>query len=143
LLRKLSYICYEKFRNMINKRINPTDAELEILQILWDLNEARVKEVHDQINLKKNVGYTTVLKLMQIMFEKGILERKQDGKSHIYKPVVQKEETQEKILDKVLNSVYKGSAYNLVMSALGNYKATDSELEKIKNLIQQQQNKLK
>lgn len=128
---------------MKRKEINPTDAELEILQILWELKEARVKEVHDIINRNKNVGYTTVLKLMQIMHEKEILSRKQDGKSHIYYPSVQKEEIQEKFLDKLLNSVYKGSAYNLVMNALGNYKASDSELEKIKALIKQQQNKLK
>ena len=128
---------------MIKKEINPTDAELEILQIIWELKEARVKEIHDEINRNKNVRYTTVLKLMQIMHEKGILDRQQDGKSHIYKPVVQKEDIQEKFLDKLLNSVYKGSAFNLVMSALGNYNASDSELEKIKKLIQQQQEKLK
>ena len=128
---------------MKRKEINPTDAELEILQIMWDLNEARVKEVHEVINQNKNVGYTTVLKIMQIMHEKGILDRKPGGKSHIYFPAVYREEIQGKFLDKLLNNVYNGSAYNLVMNALGNYNASEGELEKIKKLIQQQQNKLK
>ena len=128
---------------MKNKEINPTDSELEILQILWERKESRVKEVHEIINSRKNIKYTTILKLMQIMHEKGILDRRQEGKSHIYFPLVQKEDIQEKFLDKILNSVYKGSTFNLVMSALGNYKASDTELEKIKELIQQQQNKLK
>ena len=128
---------------MKNKEINPTDSELEILQIIWEHSECRVKEVHEEINRKKNIKYTTVLKLMQIMHEKGILDRRQDGKSHIYFPVVQRKNVEEKILDKILNSVYKGSTFNLVMSALGNHNASDAELEKIKELIQQQQNKLK
>ena len=128
---------------MKNKEINPTDSELEILQFLWAHKESRVKEVHEEINRKKNIKYTTILKLMQIMHEKGILDRRQEGKGHIYFPVVQKKDIEQKFLDKLLNSVYKGSTFNLVMSALGNHKASETELEKIKELIQQQQNKLK
>ena len=126
----------------MNKEINPTDAELEILQILWDLKEAKVKDIHAELCKTKDVGYTTVLKLMQIMFEKGMLVRRQDGKSHIYHSLVEREKVQEKILDKVLHAVYKGSAYNLVMNALGNHKVSESELERLKELIQQQQNKI-
>jgi BlaI family transcriptional regulator, penicillinase repressor len=121
----------------------PTESELEILQILWEVQEAKVKDVHEKIGSRRDIGYTTVLKLMQIMYEKNIIDRKPNGKSHIYFPILKKEEVQDKLLDKVLSSVYNGSAYTLVMSALGNYKASASELEEIKELIQKQQDKLK
>ena len=122
--------------------IIPTEAELKILQVIWDLGEARVKEIHEIMDKNKNVGYTTVLKTMQIMFEKGLLDRRIDGKSHIYNAQIKKGEVEHKLLDRILNSVYKGSAYDLVMSALGNYSASENELEKIKELIKKQQEKL-
>ncbi len=128
---------------MNKKTINPTDAELEILQVLWELGECKVKDIHNVLNQKKDVGYTTVLKIMQIMHEKGMLDRSQAGKSHLYIPLVKREEIEERFLDKVLNKVYNGSAYKLVMNALGTHKATNSELEKIKKLITEQQDKLK
>lgn len=122
---------------------SPSDAELEILQILWEVKEARVKDISDRLNQFREVGYTTVLKTMQIMHEKGVLEREADGKSHIYRALVEKKDIQEKFLDKILNKVYHGSAYNLVMSALGNYSASEKELEQIKELIKQQELKAK
>lgn len=120
---------------MKKRNYNPTDSELEILQVLWELKEARVKEVHEKLSQSKEVGYTTVLKFMQIMHEKGLLLRQPSGKSHIYRPCINKEEVQEKFLDKVLQSVYKGSAFNLVMNALGNYKTSSAELKQIKEFI--------
>ena len=122
---------------------SPSDAELEILQILWEVKEARVKDIFDKLSGYKEVGYTTVLKTMQIMHEKGVLEREADGKSHIYRALVEKKDIQEKFLDKILNKVYHGSAYNLVMSALGNYSASEKELEQIKEFIKQQELKAK
>ena len=117
---------------------SPSDAELEILQILWEVKEARVKEISDKLNEVRLVGYTTVLKTMQIMHEKGVLSREADGKSHIYRSLVEKKDIQEKFLDKILNKVYHGSTFNLVMSALGNYNASEKELEQIKDFIKQQ-----
>lgn len=122
---------------------SPSDAELEILQIIWEVKEARVKDIFDKLSGYKEVGYTTVLKTMQIMHEKGVLEREADGKSHIYRALVEKKDIQEKFLDKILNKVYHGSAYNLVMSALGNYSASEKELEQIKEFIKQQELKAK
>lgn len=122
---------------------SPSDAELEILQIIWEIKEVRVKDIFDKLSQYKEVGYTTVLKTMQIMHEKGVLEREADGKSHIYRTLVEKKDIQEKFLDKILNKVYHGSAFNLVMSALGNYSASEQELEKIKELIKQQELKAK
>lgn len=123
------------------ERINysPSDNELEILQILWDIKEAKVKEIADILNQHREVGYTTVLKTMQIMHEKGVLERYVNGKSHIYRSLVEKKDIQERFLDKILNKVYHGSTFNLVMSALGNYNASQNELEQIKAMISKQE----
>jgi|SRR5208283_1368928 len=118
---------------------SPSDLELEILQIIWEVKEARVKEIVDKLNVMREVGYTTVLKTMQIMHEKGVLERQVDGKSHIYRSLVEKKDIQEKFLDKILNKVYHGSTFNLVMSALGNYNASQQELDQIKDLIKKQE----
>jgi len=127
------------------KKLNysPSDAELEILQILWEDKEAHVKDICDKLNKTREVGYTTVLKTMQIMHEKGVLTREVDGKSHIYRSLVEKKDIQERFLDKILNKVYHGSAFNLAMSALGNYNASEQELEHLKEFIRQQENKAK
>jgi len=118
-----------------NQNIKPTVAELEILQILWEKNQATVKDVNEEINKKKETGYTTTLKTMQIMFEKGLVERKKDGRSHIYSAAIKKEETQRVLLDKILETAFGGSAGKLVMQALGNKKTTKEELQEIKELI--------
>ncbi len=115
--------------------IKPTESELEILQILWDKKSATVKEVNEEINKKKETGYTTTLKTMQIMFEKGLVERKKDGRSHTYAAVINKEKTQKVLLNKILDSAFGGSASKLVMQALGNKKTSKKELEEIKKLI--------
>ncbi|KUG26940.1 transcriptional repressor, blai/meci family [hydrocarbon metagenome] len=118
-----------------NQNIKPTVAELEILQILWEKGEVTVKEVNEDINKRKETGYTTTLKTMQIMFEKGLVERKKDGRSHIYSATIKKEKTQQLLLDKILDTAFGGSASKLVMQALGNKKTTKEELQEIKELI--------
>ncbi|MBN2613792.1 MAG: BlaI/MecI/CopY family transcriptional regulator [Bacteroidales bacterium] len=114
----------------------PTAAELEILQILWEHNPATVKFVHEQINRNKNVGYTTTLKIMQNMAAKQLLAREQDGRGHLYIPLVKKEETRELLLDKFLDATFGGSASSLVMQVLGNHRTTFEELKLIKAYIQ-------
>ena len=121
--------------------INPSDAELEILQVLWDKGEAKVKEVQEKLQINREVGYTTVLKTMQIMFDKKLVDRKVDGKSHIYWSLVEKESIQAGFLDKLITKVYKGSTAKMVMNAIGNTKTTKEELEQIKAFIKQQENK--
>lgn len=118
-----------------NQNIKPTVAELEILQILWEKGEVTVKEVNEEINKRKEAGYTTTLKTMQIMFEKGLVERKKDGRNHIYSAAIKKEDTQRVLLEKILETAFGGSAGKLVMQALGNKKATKEELQEIKELI--------
>ncbi|MBL7112243.1 MAG: BlaI/MecI/CopY family transcriptional regulator [Bacteroidales bacterium] len=113
----------------------PTDSELEILQVLWIHGPSTVRFVNDLLNTKKKTGYTTTLKLMQIMTEKELLNRDNSSRIHIFSPAVKEEETQTKIIDKMLGLAFGGSASKLVLQTLGNNKTSPEELEKIKQLI--------
>lgn len=116
--------------------IKPTETELEILNILWKIGPCNVRTVNEKMNEQKEVGYTTTLKLMQIMAQKGLVERDETSRTHIYSAKVRAEEIQEEMLDKLLNSAFGGSASQLVLSALGSGKASAKELQEIKALIQ-------
>lgn len=113
----------------------PTEAELEILQILWKHGPCTVRFVNDQLNQKKTVGYTTTLKIMQLMFEKKLLERDESTRSHLYRAVVKEKETQGLLLDRFLETAFGGSALKLVMQALGNHKASKEEISQIRDLL--------
>ena len=117
------------------KDIHITEAELEILQVLWDKGQATVKEVHEALSAKRDAGYTTTLKQMQVMYEKDLLTRDDSRRQHIYFPNVEIGKVQRKFMDKVMKSLFSGSAGELVLNALSNYKTTPEELEQIKNLI--------
>ena len=120
---------------MKNKIQRPTEAELEILSVLWRFGPSTVRTVNECLNEKKDVGYTTTLKFMQIMMEKGLLSREEQGRLHVYSPVVREEEVQEKLVDRLLETAFGGSAKKLVMQALGNHDASADELREIKALI--------
>lgn len=113
----------------------PTEAELEILQIIWGLGPSTVKSVNQIIGKTKEVGYTTTLKLMQIMFDKGLVNRIRDGKTHIYESAISQEKTQRQLLDKFVEAAYQGSAMNLVMQLLGNRKSSKKELDQIRDYL--------
>jgi BlaI family transcriptional regulator, penicillinase repressor len=117
------------------KYIKPTESELEILQVLWTKGVASVREVHEELSKSKEAGYTTTLKLMQIMHEKGLVKRDDSVKTHIYQPAVSREKTQKHLLGKMINTLFGGSTTELVMQALGNHKASAEELEEIQKLI--------
>ncbi len=117
-------------------KIKPTDSELEVLQILWRSGPSNVRFVNDVLNEQKRVGYTTTLKIMQIMHEKSLLKRVKDGKTHVYMVAVKEDETQKFLLDRFLSTTFSGSAGKLVMQALGNHKSSREELDKIKGLIE-------
>ena len=117
------------------KYIKPTESELEILQVLWSRGLASVREVHEELSKTKEAGYTTTLKLMQIMHEKGLVKRDDSVKTHIYQPAVSREKTQKHLLGKMINTLFGGSSTQLVMQALGNHKASPAELEEIQKLI--------
>jgi len=126
------YICYETFRIM---SLRPTESELEIMQILWELGPLTVRQVNDLLNEQRRVGYTTTLKIMQIMTDKGILTRDTDLRSHVYSPTILPDEVQTTIIDHILKTVFKGNRSSLVLQALGKHDASQEELHKIKALI--------
>jgi len=119
------------------KQIKPTESELEILKILWSRGLATVREVHEELAKTKDAGYTTTLKLMQIMNEKGIVKRDDSMRTHIYQAAVNKERTQKHLLNKMIDSLFGGSPTQLVIQALGegSHKASPEELEKIQALL--------
>lgn len=117
------------------KNIKPTDSEIEILRVLWDKEKATVREVHEVLSAHKDVGYTTTLKLLQIMFEKGLVTRDDSSKTHIYRANVSKEITQKQFMGKMIHSLFSGSSTQLVMQALGNHQHSKEELEEIQQLL--------
>ena len=120
--------------------IKPTESELEILGILWSKGPSTVRVVNDELSLKRRVGYTTTLKLMQIMHEKGLVKRDDSIKTHIYQPAVSREKTQKHLLSKMITTVFGGDTTQLVIQALGNHKASAEELEEIQKMIENLKN---
>ena len=114
----------------------PTESELEILSVLWNKGPSTVREVNDEMNRTKNVGYTTTLKLMQIMTEKGMVARTMEGRTHTYHALARQEDAQVRMLDRILETAFGGSASKLVLQALGSHKTSDEELREIKDLIE-------
>ena len=115
---------------------NPTRSELEILQVLWKHGPSTVRFVNDQLNeQKREVQYTSTLKLMQIMAEKGILLRDESQMKHIYSAAEEESKTKEVLLDRFVNTMYNGSASSLLMQLLGNKRTSKKELAAIKELL--------
>jgi BlaI family transcriptional regulator, penicillinase repressor len=115
--------------------IKPTESELEILKVLWERDLASVRDVHEELAKSKDVGYTTTLKLMQIMHEKGLVKRDDSFKTHIYEAAVSREKTQKHLLGKMINTLFGGSSTELVLQALGSHKTTPEELDEIQQLL--------
>lgn len=121
---------------MVKKKLpNPTDAELAILRVLWDLGSATVRQVNERLDAERKTGYTTTLKLMQIMLEKGLLKRDDSGHAHIYQSAVTRGKTQRQIVGEILEQVFDGSAQQLVMQALSAKKSSPAELAEIRKLL--------
>jgi predicted transcriptional regulator len=119
------------------KYIKPTESELEILQIIWTKGLATVRDVHEELGKTKDVGYTTTLKLMQIMHEKGLVKRDDSMRTHVYQAAVNKEKTQKHLLSKMIDSLFGGSSTQLVIQALGNdhSNVSEDELAQIQDLL--------
>jgi len=114
----------------------PTEAELAILNILWATGPATVREVHDAL-IGKQIGYTTVLKQMQLMAEKGLLDRSERFRSHVYNARLPKERTQQLLASNLLQRAFDGSAKSLVLGALSSKKVSPAELAEIRQLLDQ------
>jgi BlaI family penicillinase repressor len=112
----------------------PTEAELTILNLLWSLGPATVREVHDALT-GKEIGYTTVLKQMQVMAEKGLLERSERYRSHVYEAAIPKAQTQQQLAGNLLTRAFDGSASHLVLGALSSKKVSAAELAEIRQML--------
>ncbi|HAF30400.1 MAG TPA: transcriptional regulator [Bacteroidales bacterium] len=134
----------------LKSKYNPTESELEILQLLWEYGPSTVRFINEKQNEEKSlsakqagkagVGYTTTLKIMQIMAEKGMLDVNKNSRQHIYTPSLDEDETKSKLLDGFLKKTFSGSAMKMVMQALGNHNPSKEELDEIKNLIHEIEN---
>ncbi len=123
----------------------PTDAELAILRVLWDRGPSTVRQVHDELNRtqmtrssdsgRNPTGYTTVLKFLQIMTEKGLVTRDESRRTHVYRPRVAEDQTQRRLLRDLLDRAFAGSAQKLVMQALAVKKASPGELAEMRDLL--------
>ena len=120
----------------MTKNLKPTESELEILQILWSQGDCTVRTVHEELIKTKDVGYTSTLKLMQIMHDKGLVSRNTDSKTHIYRSAVNQQATQQQLVNRLIDNAFNGSAARLVMQALGNKKATTEEIDEIKKYLE-------
>jgi BlaI family penicillinase repressor len=120
---------------MTTKDIRPTKLELSILRVLWDAGPRSVREIHAVLNESKATGYTTVLKMLQIMTEKGLVERDETVRPQIYRPRLSQEQTQRGLLHDLIQRAYGGSVKSLVMHALGTRKSTAKDLKAIEKLL--------
>ncbi|ASU35992.1 BlaI/MecI/CopY family transcriptional regulator [Mucilaginibacter xinganensis] len=117
--------------------IKPTESELEILQVIWKKGQCTVRDVHEELAKNKDAGYTTTLKLMQIMHDKGLVERDTSAKTHLYKALITREQAQQTAIDKIISTVFKGSTSDLVIQALGHHRASKDEIDAIKDYLKQ------
>jgi len=119
----------------------PTEGELELLGILWDRGPATVRELFEAVNTKRVVVYTGVLKLLQIMTEKGLVQRTEAGRAHVYRATASQEDTQSQLLRDLSERLFSGSATQLAMHALTMEPASSDELKEIRRLIDRKQEK--
>jgi predicted transcriptional regulator len=119
----------------VTKKPLPTDAELSILAVLWRLGPSTVREVHEALRPTQGTGYTTVLKLMQIMAQKGLVARDESQRSHVYRALTGEEQTQRRLLGDLIDRAFSGSASQLVMRALSVKRSSPEELAEIRALL--------
>jgi BlaI family transcriptional regulator, penicillinase repressor len=115
----------------------PTDAELAILGVLWRRGPSTVREVHDALSPTQGTGYTTVLKLMQLMAQKGLVIRDESQRSHVYRPASGESQTQRRLVGDLMEKAFAGSAAQLVMRALSVKRTSKGELEEIRQLLEE------
>ena len=126
----------------IDTKINPTPSELAILHILWSRGPSTVREIHDELSKEKNVGYTSALKLLQIMTTKGIVNRLEDQRAHVYSANQPAEKTKQQFATDVLQRVFQGSASQLMQHALSGKRSSKKELDELRRLLDEHERKL-
>ncbi|WPR74420.1 BlaI/MecI/CopY family transcriptional regulator [Algoriphagus sp. NG3] len=119
----------------------PTESELEILSLLWEMKEASVRQIHERLAETKDTGYTTTLKTMQNMHAKGLVNRNEEQRTHVYSPLTSQKETQKSLLKNLVSTAFGGSAQQLVLQALGEEKPSKVELDEIRAFLDQLEHK--
>lgn len=128
---------HKKAASVRKRNYRPTEAEMAILQILWERGPSTVREVHESLSPREEKAYTTTLKLMQIMQEKGLVKRDTSNRSHVYQAVITRDQVSKSLLDNMIEAVFKGSPKQLILEALGRYRPSREELESIRQYIDQ------
>ena len=113
----------------------PTEAELELLRVLWSKGSATVREIHEEVAHERALGYTSVLKVLQIMTEKGLVQRSESGKAHLYRATVSQQETQSQMLRDLSDRLFSGSATQLAMHALSMQPASAQDLDEVRKIL--------
>ena len=126
---------------MSRKKYQPTNSELEILSVLWETGDSTAREVHNHLEQVKSTGYTTTLKIIQNMFDKGLLTRTAKGQTHLYSPLVKREDIQKNLLGGFVQKVFGGSSKNMILQALGNETPSKEELDEIRTMLDNLENK--
>ena len=126
---------------MSRKKYQPTNSELEILSVLWETGDSTAREVHNHLEQVKSTGYTTTLKIIQNMFDKGLLTRTAKGQTHLYSPLVKREDIQKNLLGGFVQKVFGGSSKNMILQALGNETPSKEELNEIRTMLDNLENK--
>ena len=121
----------------------PTAAELDILHILWDRGPSTVRDVYDALSAKRELGYTTVLKLMQIMTAKGLVRRNEQQRAHIYEACLPAEKTKRQLAADTLDRVFDGSASQLMLHALAGHRSSKQEIAELRKLLDEYERKLR
>jgi BlaI family penicillinase repressor len=124
-------------KNLAKGMRKPTKAELEILNVLWARDACTVREVHEGLHRGEGTGYTTVLKLLQLMHAKGLVQRDDSQRAHVYRAAASKERTQKYLLVDLVQRVFDGSSSQLVLQALGSQPTSREELDEIRSLLNQ------
>ena len=119
----------------------PTEVELQILRILWDDGPSIVRHIHDALQEFKQTTYSTTVKMLSVMLDKGLLNRDEDAKPQVYRPAAPQQRTQKQMLGALIDKVYDGSAAALMLHALSSKKATPEELKQIRNLLDEMEGK--
>jgi predicted transcriptional regulator len=113
----------------------PTEVEMQILRILWDLGPSPVREIHRRLQSAKGTNYSTTVKMLAVMLQKGLVKRDEEAQPHVYRPALSRAKTGKKMLDDLIEKVYEGSAMSLVLQALSSGKATKEELDQVRRLL--------
>lgn len=117
------------------KSTKPTDGELSILKVLWRKGPSTVRDVQEDLSIVRHTGYTTALKLLQIMADKGLVVRDETNRAHVYRPSASEEETQQQLIGDLLDRAFGGSAMKLVIHSLTSQKATSQDIQQIREML--------